>query len=372
MYNLEKYFDIHSPGYVIEIYNNKKEYEYIIGNSRIKPDIKKVQKNTLYDIASLTKTFTAVLIYMAYEEKKIDINDRIFSIDNNFTNLKDVKVLDLLSHNQNIWTKGYLGDVNSKEEFYNVLFSAYVKEKTPTYVDVHYIILSYLLEKIYGKSFDLICKEKIFNVLGLKDITFHPEGLDCASNNYETLNGEEIDYIFPGIIHDTKARKAKELGIYTGHASIFSTGRDLLLFLEGLLNYKLLKKETIEFMLSHKDVNKENYEYLKTITSEDEINNMYEKALKINKDLYLPFTYNNMGVRYKNDISVLNDVPYIASDNSVSFSGYTGPMFTIDFKSNVIVVIMCNVMHNTKLKRGERKKITIEIMNDIFKNLHNC
>ena len=78
-----------------------------------------------------------------------------------------------------------------------------------------------------------------------------------------------------------------------------------------------------------------------------------------------------MGTRYRNDISILNDVPNKAGNNSITFSGYTGPSFTIDFDNEVIVIIMCNVMHNTTLNRKERKQKSVEIMNNIFDNLHN-
>ena len=75
---------------------------------------------TIRTIGTESPVFTAVLVYMSYEEGKIDLNKSIYDIDNNFVNLKDVKVIDLLSHNQNIWTNGYLGSVSSKEEFYDI------------------------------------------------------------------------------------------------------------------------------------------------------------------------------------------------------------------------------------------------------------
>ena len=123
-------------------------------------------------------------------------------------------------------------------------------------------------------------------------------------------------------------------------------------------------------MLMHRNTNIDNYESLNRIVEkETEINKMYESALKKDEKLYLPLTYNNMGTRYRNDIMLLNDIPNKASNNSITFSGYTGPMFTIDFDNNIIVIIMCNVIHNTKLTRLERKEKTVEIMNMIFNNL---
>lgn len=195
--NLEKYYESHSPSYVIEIYNNGETKEYVYGNKAVIPKVEKATKNTLYDIASLTKVFTATLIYMAYEEKIINLNDNIYDINSNFKNLKKVTILDLLSHNQNIWTNGYLGDAKSKEEFYNILYSAYVKENIPTYVDTHYMILSTILETIYKESFEKICKNKIFDKLNLKNTTFNPKHDMCASNNYQHVDNEIIDYIYP-------------------------------------------------------------------------------------------------------------------------------------------------------------------------------
>ncbi len=364
--NFNNYYKTHSPGYVIEIYNNGKESEYVYGNRMTNPKVDRATSDTLYDIASLTKVFTAVLVYMAYEEGKIDLNKSIYDIDNNFVNLKDVKIIDLLSHNQNIWTNGYLGSVSSKEDFYNILYTAYVKEKIPTYVDTHYIILGVLLEEIYNTSYEELCINKIFKVLGMNNTTFNPDSDKCASNNYEHIGDKVVDDIYPGLIHDTKGRTAKRFGLNLGHASIFTTGHDLLLFLESFLNSKLLKKETINFMLKHRNTNEDNYNKLKLLTNEEDVNVAYKKVKEQNIEISLPRTYNNMSARYRNIIDKLNDVPYKASDNSITFSGYTGPMFTIDFDNNIIVIIMCNLIHNSHLSREERKDITEEIMNKIF------
>lgn len=367
--NLKKYLEIHSPGYVIETYKDGVVEEFVIGNKQIVPMLEKTTSDTLYDIASLTKMFTAVLVYMAYEEDRLDLYDTVYNIDSNFVNLKDVRIIDLLSHNQDIWTDGYLGAVQTREEFYRVLYTAYVKKRFPTYVDVHYIILSTLLEKIYNTNYKDLCIKKIFEKLDLKKTTFEPNPANTASNNYETtLKGEVITNITPGLIHDTKARVAKRLGITTGHASIFTTASDFMNFILAIFNYKLLKKETVEIMVQHRDCNLDNYNYLKGVVKEDEINKMCEEALKLNKDLKL-MAYNNMGCRYRNEIKKMNDIPEALSDNSITFSGYCGPSFIIDLEKNIVVVIMCNVMHNTHIDRGMRKNMTNELFKEILKGL---
>ncbi len=369
MIDLEKYTQFHSPGYVIEIYKKGICEEIVFGHREIKPFCKECNSDTLYDIASLTKVYTAVLIYIAYEEGRLDLDDHIKDIDDRFLYLNNVKVIDLLSHDQEIWTNGYLGNAKSKEEFYNILFSANVKSNFPTYVDAHYIILSTILEKIYDKSYAEILEEKILQKLNLSKTTVDPTGDNIASNNYETLNNKTIDYIKPGLIHDTKGRVAKSLGIITGHASVFTTGGELLEFLKSFLDNTLLKPETIKLMLWHKDKNHENYEILKNIVPTDDINNMYKSALEIDPDLKVMRTYNNMGVRYRNNIDVLNDLPFNCSENTIAFSGYTGPSFIIDFDKRIIIIVMCNVMHNTKLSRFERKHNTDMIIEEIYNNI---
>ena len=368
--DLEEYKKIHSPGYVIGIYNNGNYEEIVDGNREITPSIRECNENTLYDIASLTKTYTTTLIYIAYEEEKLDLEATVKDVDNRFINLDNVRIKDLVCHNQDVWTDGYLGDAKTKKEFYDILFTAYVKSTFSTYVDVHYMILSTILEKLYNRPYAEILKEKIIDKLDLKSTTVYPSGENIASNNYEMLNGKRVENITPGTIHDTKARVAKGLGIITGHASIFTTASDLVRFLKSFLDCSLLKQKTIDLMLEHDPINERNYEILNQFVPKDEVNTMLEACAKQNIYPQLMKTYNYMGTRYKNDIDTLNDVPRICSDRSVAFSGYTGPMYVIDFDNKTIVFIMCNIMHNTTIDREKRKKLTEEIMNMIFDQLY--
>lgn len=368
---LEKNFlNTHSPGYVIEMFYNNTNLEFVLGNKSILPTETPTSKNILYDIASLTKTFTAVLIYKAYEEKLLDLNQSVFSVNNKFIYLKDITILDLLCHNQEIYTKGYLGDAKTLKEFNEILYSSFVLKTIPTYVDVDYIILSNILEKIYKDSFEKIIHQKIIKPLKLKNTTFKPNPNNCASSNFESINDTIITDLPLGVVHDKKARQAQSLGIFTGHAGLFSTGEDMMKFLMTFFDYSILKKETINLMLQHHDINNYNLKILKSYINKDlAINELYKLVKKDYKNLYLPNTYNFMGCRYHNDILEKNDVPMCLSKNSITFSGYTGPMFVIDFEQKIIILVMCNVLHNTHLNRATRKNKTSEIINFILNNV---
>ena len=362
---LEKFINIHSPGYNILIYKDGEINEYIFGNKCTLPKEEDLTSDTLFDIASLTKVFTATLVYMAYEENKLDIYDFIYNIDDRFINLKNVRILDLLSHNQEIYTDGYLGTAKDKNEFEKILFTAYVKEILPKYIDVHYIILSYILEKIYNKPFDKLLYEKICDPLNLTSITFNPNKENCASCDYE-YQGDVLVRNDVGIVHDKKARSAYKSGIYVGHAGIFSNGKNLLKFLKSFFDNTLLKKETIELMLKHDDRNSMNYDILKNlIHHDDSFNSLYDKSLDIDNNLFLVEPRNYIGCLYRNKIDKLNFINPKLSEKTINFSGYTGPMFEIDFENKIIILVMCNILHNTHLERIERKMKTRDIIDNV-------
>lgn len=333
----------HLNGYVLLAYNNSKIIEKVNGFREVYPKKQKMTKNTYFDIASLTKTYTATLAYICYEEKGLSLGTKVNEVDKDFKNIGDVSILDLLCHNQEIWTDGYLGDCSTREEYLKVIHSAYVKSTVPKYVDTHYIILGLLLEKIYEKSLDVLFEEKIFKKIGLTETKFKVSE-NVASTNYENY---EDNHLMIGELHDTKARNLSKLNIISGHASIFCTAGDLLKFLLSFLDNSLLKSETIEIMLNHHDLNKYNSD-----------NNMECK------------TYNYMGARYYNEIDTINDVP--KNGKIISFSGFTGPRYLIDFDKKIIIVLMCSCVHYTKMTRSERFNLTKKIVfNEYFKITNN-
>lgn len=364
---IDKYINRHSPSYVIKTYNKGNINTYSFGNRQVLPDKKEVNELTIYDIASLTKVFTSTLIYIAYQEKIIDINSNIYDIDNRFINLKDVTILDLLSHKLELWTNGYLAKSKTREEFLDKLYTISVKRRVPTYVDAHYMVLSLILEKLYDKDLFSLMEEKIFIPLNMSNTSYYPEGYNIASTNYEERNGVLLTDIDLGISNDNKSRVGLDFGIYTGHAGLFSTVDDLMVFLiELFFKHNLIKEETLNIMLDHRDINKENEEELKKYCKLGNVNEMYEECLVNNYDINLARPINNMGIRFRNSIIKKTDVPFNASDNSVTFSGYTGPIFTVDLDNKIIIIMMCNVTHNSKLDREERKILSDDIINEIY------
>lgn len=152
MKSLNHFFPDFGTGCVAKVAHIKEDVQIdtlVEGYAQVKPNLIPMEEDSLFDIASLTKTFTAILIHKAVERKLFSLSDFVIDVDSRFVNLKQVTISDLLTHATEIWTDGYLGDVKSKDEFYELLFHSYVKGTQHRYIDVHYMILAVILEKIY-------------------------------------------------------------------------------------------------------------------------------------------------------------------------------------------------------------------------------
>ncbi|MCL1874572.1 MAG: serine hydrolase [Clostridiales bacterium] len=311
------------------------------------------------------------------------LDDRIKAIDNRFTKLENITICDLLAHRKELWTDGYLGAAVSRDDFYQKLFNTKINRPVRNYVDSHYIILSVILEKIYGKSFEKIVAAEILAVLGLKNTTFHGLGKEnIVSNNFETVNGKVISDIYPGIVHDTKARVAAALGIYVGHAGIFTTAGDFITILKSFIDgkYSLLTQQSIERMLIHDNVYTDimdimqGFAQAKKIPIHDnngDLNKIYAdiaKNLDDEEELYLKIIrpYNYGGTRYKNPLAKKNELPIGAGDKSIIFSGYTGPIFFMDFEKSIIILVMTNTCHNSKKNRHERYALSQKMITELY------
>lgn len=385
-FSFNDYINVHGTGYVVKMayFKNQKmkTHTLVDGFRQVIPNILPMTENCIFDIASLTKIFTSILVYKAVEQKRFCLEDCVKDIDSRFINLDNVTVLDLLSHHNDLWTDGYLGDATTKEEFQTMLFRSKIKSFDRTYVDSHYMILSILLEKTYNLSFKDILNNEIIKPLHLTHTSFGCDDLDnVASNNYEMVNEKVTDFILPGMVHDTKARVAKQLGLEVGHAGIFTTADDLFTVLLSFVDeqYPLLKKESIDKMLQHDDFGKEITSILMNYADQNNIkltyqldcSQIYDAIVRKIEDeggllSKIPSTYNYGGMRFRHIIKQKNDHPTLASDNSVLFSGYTGPIFFIDFERKIVILVMTNVCHDSNKKRTERYLMSKQLINELY------
>jgi len=141
----------------------------------------KVDENTMFGIASLTKAFTAASMALLVEEGKIDWEDRVIDhlpyfqlYDPYVTN--EMRIRDLLCHRTGLVT--FSGDLlwdattYSREEVIQrarYLKPVYGFRSHYGYSNIMFLTAGEIVPVITGKSWDDFVKEKFFDPLGMKN-----------------------------------------------------------------------------------------------------------------------------------------------------------------------------------------------------------
>ncbi|MEO8580550.1 MAG: serine hydrolase, partial [Gemmatimonadales bacterium] len=100
------------------------------------------------------------------------------------------------------------------------------------YSDWDMILMQLVMERITGKTLDVLAAEKIFRPLGMIDTQFQPS-FTLRSRIAPTQTDDARGGLLWGTVHD---ENAWAIGGVAGHAGLFSTAKDLALFSMMILN----------------------------------------------------------------------------------------------------------------------------------------
>ncbi|HEY3781693.1 MAG TPA: serine hydrolase domain-containing protein [Fimbriimonadaceae bacterium] len=134
---------------------------------------------TVYEIGSITKQFTAESIMMLVEQGKIGLDDKISKyISGTPDTWKDITVRNLLNHVSGIKNctglLGFLTEMqkNSDHDVFMKLVSAEPLEFAPgtkwEYSNSNFYLLGMIIEKVSGQSYGAFLQTHIFDPLGMK------------------------------------------------------------------------------------------------------------------------------------------------------------------------------------------------------------
>jgi len=251
--NYFKSLDVNNKfmGSVALLKNGEVIYTQQIGFADIDTQ-KKPNKSTKYRIGSITKTFTATLTLKAIEEGKINLDT---TIENYFPNIKNSNVItisNLLNHRSGIYNftndkdyRKYNTKPKSKHEMLSII-SKFESDFTPNskaaYSNSNYVLLSYILEKVYQKTYAEILTQKIIHPIGLKN-TYYGGKINLANN-------EANSYTYKG---KWKKQTETDMSIPLGAGGIVSTPYDLLQFSEALFNHKIISEKSLTKMKTLED-----------------------------------------------------------------------------------------------------------------------
>src|SRR5262245_4353522 len=250
-----------TPGGVVVIYHRGREllraaygssYAFEAGGVRAKQPIAATVE-TLYDLASLTKLFTATCVMRLVEHGRVRLDEPAarYVPDFGANNKGAITVRQLLTH-----VAGLPADIPIWESPGSAADRLRMAlEVAPTdppgrvyrYSDVGFIALGHLVEEVGGLSLEEAVRGWISAPLGLATLQFRPP-VELKTRIAATEDAADPPRgLVWGEVHDPSAWS---LGGIAGHAGLFCTARDVGLFGQAFLDGggPLLGRDTVAEM----------------------------------------------------------------------------------------------------------------------------
>ncbi len=213
---------------------------------------KNADVQTKYRIGSISKMFTACLIFKAVEEKKLSLDETLDRYFPEIPNAHIITLSNLLNHRSGIYN--FTNDTDyvkwntapKTEKEMLTIISRYKSEFEPntksSYSNSNYVLLSYILEQVYKKPYGEILNTKIIQPLGLKNT--------YCGGKIEIGQDEANSYIFT---RTWEKQPETDLSIPMGAGSVVSNPTDLVHFIDALFNGKIITENSLQTMKTIQD-----------------------------------------------------------------------------------------------------------------------
>ncbi|MBL7648544.1 MAG: DUF1343 domain-containing protein [Candidatus Hydrogenedentes bacterium] len=285
-----------------------------VGMRTLLPEPEAARRDTIYDLASLTKVIaTATSVLLLHERGLLDL-DRPVSEILPLPAFKTITPRHLLTHTAGLppfktWHK----EAGSVDEYIQRI-AALPLESAPgeqrVYSDLGFMMLGRIVEIIGKNALDSFAQENIFKPLGMEHTGFNIPAAwreRCAATEQCPWRGK----LMRGEVHD---ENAYAVGGVSGHAGLFAPAGDLARFCRGLLGGKLLKPETIAMMARPGAVARYPWQVL---------------GWKID-----PWAEGSEG--------------HLRSRRAIGHTGWTGTSLWLDLDSHHFVILLSNTPHPTR------------------------
>ncbi|MDR2125641.1 MAG: serine hydrolase [Prevotellaceae bacterium] len=205
-----------------------------------------VDENTVFQIGSVSKSFTAALIAMLVDEGKLKWSDKIIDHLPDFKMYdslatKSIQVRDIMTHRSGLRGQAgtYIPNMGyDRDDIYGLL--KYIKPSTElrstyAYNNLTFIIAAKLIEKYTGKSWEENIRERIFEPLGMTGSSVNEEGFLNSENRSMSCEFEYSNGIKNNWLYDDD-RALFWLTVIGPAGSVNSTATDLIKWSQFHLN----------------------------------------------------------------------------------------------------------------------------------------
>lgn len=245
------------PGAVFWLQRDDTTYFKAFGRRALVPKKEEMTKNTIFDVASLTKVVaTTPSIMLLYERGQLKLDDKVQQHIPEFQGegTGEITIRHLMTHTSGLrpgisgagnWT-GYEGGIRTacKE----------VPQDPPgtvfRYSDINFILLGEIVQRVSHRKLNEFVAAEFYTPLKMVDTGYLPSAklLSRMAPTEGNTNG-----MLRGVVHDPTSRR---MGGVAGHAGVFSTAADLARFARMMLGQgelegvRVLKPETVKLMTS--------------------------------------------------------------------------------------------------------------------------
>lgn len=258
---------------------------------------KKMERNSIFRIASQTKAITSTAIMILWEEGKFRLDDPISKFIPEFKNpqvlntfryadttyttrpsSREITIRHLLTHTSGLGYGVIDGDERMKMIYNKAgVVDLFTTEKVTIEESVKRLaklplhhepgtkytysegldVLGYLVEMISGKPFDVFLKERIFDPIGMNDTRFYLS--DAQAPRLVTVHTRKDNKwaSYPVTFYDPAYPKTGAKTFFSGGAGLSSTTEDYAKFLQMYLNggiyngKRILSPHTIHIMMQN-------------------------------------------------------------------------------------------------------------------------
>jgi CubicO group peptidase (beta-lactamase class C family) len=247
--------DKDGPGGVFMVSKNGKPiYEKAFGKANIELDIR-LETDNVFQLASMTKQFTAIAILMLEEQGKLNTKDAISKYIPDYPNGNKITIHHLLTHTSGIkdFTKmKSLKDIAQKEMTPKMMVDFFKNEPSDfepgekfEYNNSGYVLLGYIIELVSDTSYHEYIKNNIFDRIEMKQ-SYYASDRDIIKKRAYGYQKKGEKYVNKTIIN---------FSVPYSSGALMSTLDDMLKWQNALNKNVLLKAENSEKAFSKYKLN---------------------------------------------------------------------------------------------------------------------
>ncbi len=237
---------------------------YTNGDYALADDPRPMQKNEIFDMASVSKLFTAVAIMQLWDEGKFKLDDPVAKYLPQFGvhGKEEVTIRQLLAH-----TSGFRPDPptplfeikGSRKDRLAYVLQLPLEHPPGThyvYSDINFITLGALIERLSGEREDAFIRKHLTGPLQMTDTMYDPPAKlkpRITASEYQPWTHRGMLW---GQVDD---ENSWALGGVAGHAGVFSSAHDLAVFGQMMLNggtydgVRVLSQRAVDLLLTNWD-----------------------------------------------------------------------------------------------------------------------